>query len=270
MRVLSEKVFPEEIEDGLTVYVDNAAQGADDFSSLLKKFRAFLSKCVKFGLRLNIGDTIFAAQHLAHLGFEITNRGYKPGASYTKAMAQMPRPTSHKELVSFLATANVFRYAVPNYNAITSSFSDLTPSSPFRWSRHHDEAFNTLKKYLSEPPLMAKFDPKLKTRVYTDYNGFLGDGVESKIRPALGCVIRQYHESTKKWRMVACYSRFLTVAETALVKKTSAFSSSVGEALAVIFGLQKAAPLLQQLNGFDLLCDSKNLSWLKTSTALAL
>jgi hypothetical protein len=61
-------------------------------------------------------------------------------------------------------------------------------------------------------------------------------------------------------------SRFLSKAEINLISKLSAFSSMIGEAIAVHFGLTYFYPELSSLTaGFEVICDCKNLTYWKTS-----
>ena len=88
-----------------------------------------------------------------------------------------------------------------------------------------------------------------------------------ELRPAVAVVLRQQHRNGK-WYMCACISRFLTETERRAVIKNTHYISSLGEALAMGFGLEKFHHWLMQLPAFEVLVDCKNLSWYRTSTSV--
>lgn len=44
----------------------------------------------------------------------------------------------------------------------------LSTKFEWKWTNEHIEAFNTLKKRLTERPILALYDPKLSTELHTD------------------------------------------------------------------------------------------------------
>ena len=107
---------------------------------------------------------------------------------------------------------------------------------------------------------MKPFNPRLPTRVKTDYNGFEG---ATNRDPALGCSLWQLHG--KEWFPCGYGSRFLRASERNLLKRESAYSSSLGESLAFDFALNHFYPELSQVDSFEVLCDARNLTYWKTS-----
>ena len=266
-------IFKDMVEDqSLWVYVDNIQSGADNLPALRVLFRAFLQRCKKFGLRLNITDTWYGVMKLDTLGYRVdgVEHTYSLSPKLRAAVDRLPPPTTLKELVSVNATLNVWRRFVPSYNHVMEPLLSLqrelersrAPSTKnFQLSSKQLEAFKKAKKFLQSASL-ADFEPQRETRLYSDFNGFLSGGP----RPAISATLKQKGPD-KVWRTVACVSRFLLEGEERIVTKQSAFSSSCGECLAAGYGMDKLYPLLAQTPDFTLMCDSKNLSYFKYSVS---
>jgi hypothetical protein len=269
LRALTLKVFPECISTGLVLYVDNMAQGALDVTTLRSHFISVLAKCAEFGLKLNIGDTVFGAEKLEFLGFEITEGQYGPSSSHHTAITQMPLPKTQKDLRSFLAAVVLYKSFVPNFNSLEAKLRALEISTSkgekLLWSEEHKAAFHRLRAVFCDKRVLTTFDPNLPTRMNTDWNGWKeGESPTHKSRPGISAVIRQ-KQPDGRWAMVAAFSRYLTAPEVNAITKEKAFSSSVGESIALAWALDAGFPLLSQVRGFDILVDSRNLSWFKSS-----
>ena len=245
----------------LMTYVDNFFGGADDYSTLSENFFLFLDASVRGNVKLTIGETEFATTSIEAVGYEITKGSYTPSRRLTEAMAKIPSPEDAKSLKSFLASVNFLRNHIPNYNTRIAPLSPLLrQSAEFLWGDPQRAAFHDLRDALLSPAVLKPFNPRLPTRVKTDYNGFEG---ATNRDPALGCSLWQLHG--KDWFPCGYGSRFLRASERNLLKRESAYSSSLGESLAFDFALNHFYPELSQVDSFEVLCDARNLTYWKTS-----
>lgn len=82
----------------------------------------------------------------------------------------MPPPTNRALLKSVLGSFSYFRRWVRDFSRIAQPLTDLlrNPDKPFKWGPEEQNAFETLKKTLTEAPVLAKFQPGLPIILQTD------------------------------------------------------------------------------------------------------
>ena len=245
----------------LRTYVDNFFGGADDYPTLSTNFFAFLDASVQGNVKLTIGELEYAATSIEAVGFRVSKGSFSPSERLTAAMAQIPSPTDVKSLKSFLASVNVLRNHIPDYNARIATLAPLTrKGASYIWGKDQQAAFHDLRDALLSPEVLKPFDRTLPTRVKPDYNGFENKPGRD---PALGASLWQLHGT--EWMPCGYGSRFLRESEKNLLKRESAYSSSIGESLAFDFGLNHFYSELSQVDKFEVLCDARNLTYWRTS-----
>jgi len=242
-------------------YADNLHNFVNGLDEGLDAFEALLAQTDKAGVRLNLGDTEVCNTISQFLGYESQKGAYTPGRRLMGALLDMRQPRDVKELTSLLASANVLRRFVPDFNALIEPFSHLlSKKNPFNWTILEEAAFITLKRVMTSPAIVKPFDAALETAVYTDFNG-----TKNGRRAAVGCSLWQRHGDT--WHPVLFGSRYLSLAETRFITKESAFSSSAGECIAFAFAVREFYSELSQCPSFQVLADARNLTWWRTSSA---
>ena len=242
-------------------YSDNFSGDSNSLDDILSQFTQLLRRCLQLGIKLNLGDTEIGNKVGKVVGFEAQLGGYSPGARMQRGVSSMRPPQDQRELKSLLASANVMRRRIANFNLLVSPFSHLLKKdAPFEWTAGHTQAFHALCARMCSPKVLRPFDPALPTRIYTDYNGALG-----LRRPALGAALWQCHKGV--WYPVGYASRYLSVAEERLILKESAYSSSIGECLAFAFAMRYFYPELSQLSSWVVLVDARNLTYWRSSAS---
>jgi hypothetical protein len=90
-------------------------------------------------------------------------------------------PKSVHQVCSFLGLAGYYRRFIPNFSKISKPITELLKKgNKYAWSKHCDEAFQTLKKLLTTSPVLAQPDISKSIDVYCDASG-----------TGLGCVLMQ-------------------------------------------------------------------------------
>ncbi|XP_039686960.1 uncharacterized protein [Medicago truncatula] len=82
----------------------------------------------------------------------------------TKAIIETKAPSTKKELQSLLGKINFLRRFISNLSGKTQAFSPLLrlkKDDIFKWEPEHQKAFNEIKSYLVNPPVLS---PLLKSR----------------------------------------------------------------------------------------------------------
>ncbi|XP_058788145.1 uncharacterized protein LOC131662390 [Vicia villosa] len=107
------------------------------------QFFAKLSKCV------------FAVPSVDYLGHIISSHGVTPDPSIIQAVLDWPKPRSLTTLRGFLGLTGFYRRFVRHYASHAAPLTDLLRFTKFKWSPEADTAFTTLKKKMTETPVLA-------------------------------------------------------------------------------------------------------------------
>ncbi|GFX01598.1 retrovirus-related Pol polyprotein from transposon 17.6 [Trichonephila clavipes] len=93
----------------------------------------------------------------------------KPSPTKTLAVRKFPEPTTIKQVQSFLGLTGYFRKYIKDYSKIAKPLSDLTrKKNLFVFGIQQKEAFEKLKKILSEGPILHLYKYGRKTELHTD------------------------------------------------------------------------------------------------------
>ncbi|GFX46990.1 hypothetical protein TNCV_316131 [Trichonephila clavipes] len=93
----------------------------------------------------------------------------KPSHTKTLAVRKFPEPTTIKQVQSFLGLTGYFRKYIKDYSKIAKPLSDLTrKENLFVFGIQQQEAFEKLKKILSEGPILHLYKYGRKTELHTD------------------------------------------------------------------------------------------------------
>ena len=81
-----------------------------------------------------------------------------------------PRPSTKKQVRSFMGLAGYYRDFIPNFAAIAAPLSDLTRKgqpNKVEWGETQEKAYQTIRSYLTREPFLRLPDPN-KTYFFTD------------------------------------------------------------------------------------------------------
>ncbi|GFW88904.1 transposon Tf2-9 polyprotein [Trichonephila clavipes] len=157
-----------------------------------------------------------------------------------RTVKKFPVPTTVKQVQSFLGLTGYFRKFIPAYSQIAKPLSDLTrKDNPFMFKQPQMEAFEKLKKLLTESPVLSIFQQGRTTELHTDAS-----------QQGYGAVLLQEAEDGKL-HPVQYMSQKTTTAE-------EKYSSYELEVLAVVNALKKFRTYLLG-NPFKIITDSVQL-----------
>ena len=109
----------------------------------------------------------FAKKSIQFLGFIVNGKTVRPSEDNIDKVNLFPIPKTRRQLQRFLGLANSNRRFVSNYSVICAPLNQLTSSKvPFCWKKNHQEAFENIKKQLSEAPglMPPKWDKEFHIR----------------------------------------------------------------------------------------------------------
>ncbi|WJX73966.1 hypothetical protein P8452_57684 [Trifolium repens] len=107
------------------------------------KFFAKFSKCA------------FAVEKVDYLGHVISSNGVTPDPDKIQAILDWPVPRSLTALRVFLGLTGFYRRFVRHYASLAAPLTDLLRSTNFVWSTDTELAFTTLKKKMTETPVIV-------------------------------------------------------------------------------------------------------------------
>ncbi|KAL0289951.1 UNVERIFIED_CONTAM: Retrovirus-related Pol polyprotein from transposon opus [Sesamum radiatum] len=112
-------------------------------------------QCRAYNLRMNPAKCAFGLSAGKFLGFLVHSRGVEVDASRLKAISEMPRPTSVKQLKSFMGKLSYIRRFIPGLAANLMAFMPLLrKNQPFTWTPTCEAAFKKLQQQLMHLPMM--------------------------------------------------------------------------------------------------------------------
>ncbi|GJR32003.1 reverse transcriptase domain-containing protein, partial [Tanacetum coccineum] len=154
------------------------------------------------------------------LGHKISKKGIEVDKAKIDVIAKLPHPTTVKGVRSFLGHAGFYRRFIKDFSKISRPMTHLLEkNTPFIFSDDCIQAFQTLKKKLTEAPILIAPDWDLPFELMCDASDF-----------AIGAVLGQRHE--KHFRPIHYASKTMNEAE-------SNYTTIEKEMLAVVYAFEK-------------------------------
>lgn len=181
-------------------YLDDLLSSGSTFEEAFAKVEEILSLLRQAKLTLNLEKCFFFQTEINYLGYEISERGLRPGNTKVQAVSEFPEPSNVHQIRQFVGLASFFRRFVFNFATIVSPLTRLTKSDvPWTWGDVEKSAFQDIKSKLITRPILALYNPKYYTEVHCD---------ASKV--GVGGILLQRPDSSSPLRPVAYYSRQTT------------------------------------------------------------
>ncbi|GFX69226.1 retrovirus-related Pol polyprotein from transposon 297 [Trichonephila clavipes] len=163
-------IFRELMRKGVVIiYMDDLIIPAKDEKESLEELKEVLEVASKYGLEMKFKKCQFLRRKVEFLGHVVENGTIRPSIAKTIAVKKFPVPTTVKQVQSFLGLTGYFRKFIPAYSQIAKPLSDLTrKDNPFMFEQPQMEAFEKLKKLLTESPVLSIFQQGRTTELHTD------------------------------------------------------------------------------------------------------
>ena len=259
----------------LLLYLDDICIFAKDKDQMLDRIEMVFARLKKFGLKIKPSKTFFFKKEALFLGHLLTAAGIRPNPEKIDKIKDWPRPTTVKELHSFIGLASYYRRFVQNFAAIAGCLhAFLGPTSGHKgkkgkgkkkgtdqerwvynpravldWKDEHEAAFEELKEALTTSPVLA----------YPDFSKPFFLEVDASF-DGLGAILSQ--ESTDgKVHPVAYASRSLRPNE----KNMQNYSSAKLELLGMKWAITEKFRDYLLGAKFTVITDNNPLAYVKTS-----
>lgn len=166
-------ILAELIGKGVYVYLDDVIVFAKNKEQHDKVLWRVMQLLRENNLQLKISKCIFYAKQFEYLGHIIMEGGIKANPKKIEVIKNFPRPTTVKQIQSFLGLCNYFRRYVQDFAKISKPLSSLLKKEqPFIWTNTQQQAFDKLKTALAEQVVLAFPDFEQMFYVTTDASNF--------------------------------------------------------------------------------------------------
>uniref|UniRef100_A0A2N9IDH1 RNase H type-1 domain-containing protein n=1 Tax=Fagus sylvatica TaxID=28930 RepID=A0A2N9IDH1_FAGSY len=151
---LMNRMFHDQIGWNVEVYVDDMLVKSKEEDGHLDDLRETFQTLRKYQMKLNPSKCAFGVYSGKFLGFMVSQRGIEANPDKIKAILEMQPPKNTKEvqrLTGRIAALN--RFMSRSTDKCLPFFKTLKKA--FEWTDECQQAFEELKKYLTEPPLLS-------------------------------------------------------------------------------------------------------------------
>ena len=231
--------------NGVTAYLDDIIVGGRNTEEHLSLLRAVLERLREAGLTVKSQKVVPCRRRLRFLGHLVSGDGIEPDPEKLEVIKSWPRPSSTKEVRSFLGLCTYYTDFVDRLQCIAAPLHQISGKAKFEWNGKHEEAFRQLKNALCEQVVLQFPDMSREFEVSTDASDL-----------GLGCILSQRDEQGRD-RPVCFASKVFTENEKNWHIRDK-------EAFAFVFALRKFRAYLLG-KPFRWYTDHRSLTWLQTT-----
>jgi len=196
-------LFHDMMHKEIEVYLDDMIAKSKSEEEHLANLRKLFERLRKFKLRLNPAKCIFGVRSGKLLGFIVSQKGIELDPVKVHAILQMPHPCTEKEIRAFLGRLNyIARFISHLTSTCEPIFKLLRKNQTKEWNEECQVAFEKIKQYLQEPPILRSSVPGRPLILYLT----VLDG-------SMGCVLGQHDEAGKKEHAIYYLSKRFTDCE---------------------------------------------------------
>nr|GEU81631.1 reverse transcriptase domain-containing protein [Tanacetum cinerariifolium] len=216
----NELILTRLVTETMEVFMDDFLVFGNSFQSCLSHLESMLKRCEDTNLCLNWEKSHFMVKEGIVLGHKISKQGIEVNKAKVDVIAKLPHPTTVKGIRSFIGHAGFYHHFIKDFLKIAMLMTRLLEKdTPFIFSKKCVEAFQTLKRKLTEAPILIAPDWDMPFELICDASDF-----------AIGAVLRQRQD--KHFRLIHYASKTMTEAE-------SNYTTTEKEMLAVMHAFEK-------------------------------
>ena len=223
------------------VYIDEVVIFSKTLEEHVTHLKEVIRRISDNGLKIKLSKFFFAQPKINLLGHVVDEKGVHVDNEKVTVIKGSPTTTTKTELRSFLGLAGYYRRFIRNFAETSAALHQATSGTgKLVWTEEMTFAFESLKKKLTEPPVLAFPDFDAPFVVETDASNV-----------SLGAVLAQ-KKGDGKIHPLQYASRTMTSAERN-------YSTSEREALVIRFALKKFRVYLLSTVPFKIITDHQAL-----------
>ncbi|KAL5840569.1 hypothetical protein ACOSQ4_013177 [Xanthoceras sorbifolium] len=154
---LVNKMFANMLGQTMEVYIDNMLVKSLIADQHLDHLRQSLDIIDKYGMKLNPTKCSFGVSSGKFLGYLVTKRGFEANPDQIQSIVNLRSPKSIKDVQKLTGRLTALYHFISKSSKKCKPFFDiLRKSKSFDWNQASEDAFQNIKQYLIDPPLLSK------------------------------------------------------------------------------------------------------------------
>ena len=230
---------------GVGSYIDDIVIYSDSWEDHIRTLKELFGRLRKARITARPTKCLLGASRMQFLGHQVGGDIITPSRDNLEKVRNTPRPTTKKQVRSFLGLVGYYRDHIPAFAEISAPLTDLLKKGKaehIQWNEAQESAYSLLKEYLLQEPVLKLPDLSKPFVLRTDASG-------------VGVVAVLLQENDGKVYPVGYASKKLSLTEARypIIEK---------ECLAVVWGIKRFKLYLAGRR-FTLQTDHKPLKYLK-------
>ncbi|KAK0607740.1 hypothetical protein LWI29_019669 [Acer saccharum] len=154
---LVNKMFARQIGRNMEVYVDDMLTKSITADRHTDDLRETFDVLVRYGMKLNPAKCVFGVPSGRFLGYQVHQRGIEVNPEKIQALAKMVSPRTLKDVQKLTrCLASLSRFIAKSTDRCLPFFKALKKGKGVEWNEDCEKAFQALKDYLGQAPLLSK------------------------------------------------------------------------------------------------------------------
>ena len=138
------------------IYLDDVIVFGSSFDEHMSRLRLVLERIKLAGLKLKPSKCHFFQDEVVFLGHVISKDGILPNPDNVAKIVNWPVPETVSHVRTILGMGSYYRRFVKNFSKMVHPLTQLTKKDQkFKWSSECQDAFDSLKRALTGPEIMA-------------------------------------------------------------------------------------------------------------------
>ena len=150
-------------------YIDDVLIFSRTFEEHLEHVRRVLKALEEASMNLKLSKCQFFKSEVTYLGHRIGKNFSQPMNDNLRAIREFPRPKNRKNVRQILGKVNHYRKYIASCTQKLRPLHDLLKKNVrFKWTEQCEAAFENIKSYLSQKPILATFNENAESFIFTD------------------------------------------------------------------------------------------------------
>ena len=153
------KIFRPRMGKTMEVYIDDMLVKSKEHPDHRKHLQETFELLCTYGMKLNPLKCAFGISSGKFLGFMVTQRGIESNPIQLRAIIESHALPSKKGVQQLIGQLAALRHFISCFtDQLKPFFTTLKGSKMTEWNKECDQAFIEIKKYLTEPPVLASLE----------------------------------------------------------------------------------------------------------------
>ncbi len=235
-------------------YMDNLPFGSKDWETHRQQALTVIRLMTKHNLKIKPSSVKLGHSHMRCLGHFVSIKGIGIDPKKLSMVPDWPRPTTGKELMSFLGFVTFIRDHIRHVADLTGPLEAVKNNKVLEWNDTLEEAFRLTKEAIRKAPFLQYPDYTRPFHIATDASNTGVGGV--LFQP------KEHDEYITADNIVAICSKKLQPCQT----RWSAYKK---EYYAILYALRQFRPYVWGRNDLVIYTDHKPLTFVMTSPSLS-